>query len=182
MKPLSNSYRVSSWRAPFRLLVGLFGLYTVGLGMWALLSPLSFYTTIVLFPPYNQHLTHDAGAFFAGLGVALLLALVCRDAILTALGASSAAAVFHTVSHIMDLSLGGRPDDLEWVGGFAVVLLVLTAVRLRILRTETAQRSDQQNLAGVDDQRRHSARPDALEVGVAPDHRSSPERLAPQRD
>jgi hypothetical protein len=35
--------------------------------------------------PCNQHLIHDAGAFQIGIGAALLLALVCPDALLVAL-------------------------------------------------------------------------------------------------
>jgi hypothetical protein len=36
-----------------------FGVYDIGLGLWAFLGPESFYASIAAFPPYNQHLLHD---------------------------------------------------------------------------------------------------------------------------
>ena len=54
------------------------------LGFWAFSAPESF-SRFIDYAPYNQHLIHDAGAFQIGIGAALLLALVCPDALLMAL-------------------------------------------------------------------------------------------------
>lgn len=135
VSPPSTSPRFSWVRTVFRLLVALFGLYSLGLGLWAFVAPASFSSNVALFPPFNQHLVHDLGAFIAGLGVALLLALVLSDALLTVLAANSAAAVLHTASHVMDRSLGGRPGDPVVVGLLAVVLMALTVTRIWMLRT-----------------------------------------------
>lgn len=126
-------------RTMFRLLVALLGFYSLGLGLWAFVAPFSFYSNIALFPPYNQHLVHDAGAFLAGLGAALLFALVVSDALLAVLAANSAAAVLHAASHIMDRSLGGRSSDPVVVVLLAAVLVALTAARAWMLRTSSTR-------------------------------------------
>ena len=62
----------------------LCGATMLGLGLWALFWPVSF-AAWVDFPPYNEHLLHDVGAFQIGIGVTLLLAAVVRDALTVAL-------------------------------------------------------------------------------------------------
>ena len=115
----------------FRLLVLAVGGLQLGIGLWAFLSPRSFEDTVALFPPYNQHLIHDLGAFSAGLGVAVLVALLVSDGLLTALLGMAAASVLHAVSHLLDRSLGGRPSDPLVIAGFAGVVLLLTGARAR---------------------------------------------------
>jgi hypothetical protein len=41
------------------------GLVMVTFGVWAELLPSSF-ATMIKFPPYNEHLVHDVGAFRSG--------------------------------------------------------------------------------------------------------------------
>src|SRR5215218_9813471 len=48
-------------------------------GVWSLLFPRSF-DAFIDFPPYNQHLLHDVGAFQIGIGVSVLLSLMCLTA------------------------------------------------------------------------------------------------------
>jgi len=48
-------------------------------GAWAFMVPASFSSSVAAFPPYNQHLVHDVGAFQVGLGLALLLGAVTHD-------------------------------------------------------------------------------------------------------
>ena len=57
-----------------RVIAVLAGVFLVGFGIWAFLSPSTFYSSIALFPPYNQHFLHDVGAFQVGLGIAFALA------------------------------------------------------------------------------------------------------------
>ena len=35
-------------------------------GAWALVDPSSFYDQVAPWPPYNEHLVHDAGVFSSG--------------------------------------------------------------------------------------------------------------------
>jgi hypothetical protein len=68
-----------------RLVVHVCGASMLAVGLWALLAPASF-ASWISFPPYNEHLIHDAGAFQIGIGAALLLSLLSSDALIAALG------------------------------------------------------------------------------------------------
>jgi hypothetical protein len=101
-----------------RTIVVLVGVILVGLGLWAFLSPTSFYSSIASFPPYNQHFLHDVG-----------------DAMLAVLGGNALGATIHFISHLVDRSLGGHPTtDLPALGGLAVLLIGAWALRYRQLR------------------------------------------------
>ncbi len=113
-----------------RTIAAAAGVTTTALGLWAFLAPRSF-ADFAKFPPYNQHLIHDLGAFLIGLGVTLLLALVFRDGLLVALGGATAAAVTHFVSHLIDRNLGGRSTDPWMYGILAVVIGYAAFARYR---------------------------------------------------
>ena len=51
--------RVAAWAVAF---------FWLGSGLWAFLAPQSFFNQLATFPPYNEHLLHDIGAFSIGLG------------------------------------------------------------------------------------------------------------------
>ncbi len=121
---------------PTRVVVAVVGLIAVGIGAWSFFDPTSFFDRIALFPPYNEHLLHDIGAFEIGLGVALWLALVWADALLVVLTANAVAATVHVVAHVIDRGLGGHPlTDIPSLLLLAVVLVVAAGVRLRQVRT-----------------------------------------------
>ena len=92
----------------------------LGLGIWAFVAPQSF-SAFINFPPYNEHLIHDAGVFQIGIGVAALLAIVWRDALLVGLTGFASASAMHAVSHMMDRPLGGHDSDVPLL---AVITLV----------------------------------------------------------
>ncbi|MFI9561561.1 hypothetical protein [Nonomuraea endophytica] len=98
-------------------------------GLWAFFAPESF-IAFVSYHPYNEHLTHDAGAFQIGIGAALIFALIWRDGLVAALAGFSVAAGLHTLSHYIDRHLGGHSGDVPMLGLFA--LLALLAVYLRV--------------------------------------------------
>ena len=101
----------------------------LALGAWAFLGPESF-ARFIDFPPYNQHLLHDAGAFQLGIGATTLLALWWSDALLLALTGFAVASGLHTVSHLVDRSLGGHDGDAPSLG--VLTLVALVAIYLRI--------------------------------------------------
>ena len=118
-----------------RVLVAVAGLISIGVGVWAFFDPASFFATIAVFPPYNEHFLHDVGAFQVGLGLALWLALVWADALLVVLVANAVAATVHVISHGIDRGLGGHPaTDIPLLGLLALALVVATLLRLRQLR------------------------------------------------
>ena len=98
-------------------------------GIWAFCWPRSFYENIATFPPYNQHLFHDLGAFQLGIGAALVAALIWTDALFVALAGGSAGLVLHALSHFLDHDLGGRDSD-PWVLSL-LGLAVLIGLALR---------------------------------------------------
>ena len=116
------------------VVLALAGLFFVLPGTWAFVAPHSFYDQLATFPPYNEHLIHDIGAFQIGIGAALLLALLVRDAQVVALGGAAAGAVVHAVSHMVDRDLGGKDTDVFVFSALAVLLLAAAAVRWRAAR------------------------------------------------
>ena len=114
-----------------RLIAGAVGLLTIALGVWALADPQSFYEQIATYPPYNQHLFHDAGAFQVGIGASLLLAVFVRDALLLGLAAGGVGTVLHAVSHVIDRHLGGRTTDPWALGLLALVVVAGALIRAR---------------------------------------------------
>jgi hypothetical protein len=116
-----------------KAICALAGVFLVVLGLWAFFSPMSFYEQLATFPPYNEHLFHDVGAFQIGLGAALLLPLVLKDVALLGLTAVGLGAVVHAISHVIDRDLGGRASDPYLLGAFALVLIVGALLRAREL-------------------------------------------------
>jgi len=116
------------------LLVG--GLFNLIIGLWSFLLPSSFSTTLATFLPYNLHLFHDIGVFQIGLGVASLLALAWRDALLALLTGNAAAATLHSVSHFIDRNIGGHPaTDIPLLSLLALLLLAGTVGRAVQIRS-----------------------------------------------
>jgi len=108
------------------------GVVTLAAGLWALVAPHSFFSSVATFPPYNRHFVHDLGAFQIGLGVGLLAALRWSDALLVALVGFTVAAGAHFVSHVLDHNLGGHTaTDLVGLGLLAGAALAATVVRAR---------------------------------------------------
>jgi PPOX class probable F420-dependent enzyme len=110
----------------------LAGVFAVAVGFWALLAPGSF-ADFIDFPPENDHLLHDVGAFQLGLGTTLLLAAAWADGLAVALAGFFVANTAHTVNHATDLDLGGRDSDWVLLGILSVLVAVALVLRLRQL-------------------------------------------------
>jgi predicted anti-sigma-YlaC factor YlaD len=96
-----------------RVVAILVGLLFAGVGVWAMVDPRSFFETVALFQPYNQHLLQDVGAFQVGLGAVLLLAAwrPRAPALAIALLGVGVGAALHALSHIIGRDLGGNPQS-----------------------------------------------------------------------
>lgn len=112
----------------------LLGLAMIANGLWAFFDPQGFYDTLATYPPYNEHLFHDVGAFSIGLGAAVLLAFVVADVLLAGLSTLAIASTLHAISHIIDRDLGGRSTDPLALSAFAVVVIAVAILRARSLR------------------------------------------------
>ena len=102
----------------------------LGVGLWALIAPRSF-AGWISFPPYNEHLIHDAGAFQIGIGAALLLSLLSSDALIVALGGFLAGGTVHAFNHAADSHLGGHASDPWWLAAQVLLAAAALGVHLR---------------------------------------------------
>ena len=100
-------------------------------GVWAFVAPRSFFDVVATYPPYNEHLFHDLGAFQFGLAAGLLVSLVRADAVFAVLSGSAAGSILHAVAHFMDSDLGGRSSDPWGLSAFAALLVVGAVLQQR---------------------------------------------------
>jgi uncharacterized membrane protein len=114
-----------------RIIALAVGAFYVAVGTWAFVGPTVFYADVAPFPPYNQHLFHDLGAFQVGLGLALIVGAMVRGGLLTALLAVLAASLLHVASHVEDRSLGGRSTDLVFLSLLCVALAAAAVLEYR---------------------------------------------------
>jgi hypothetical protein len=98
-------------------------------GLWSLLLPRSF-GALIDFPPYNEHLLHDLGAFQIGIGVSLLVSLMWSDSIGVALVAFIVAGTLQSINHALDRHLGGHPLDQWGLDGLVLVALAALIIHL----------------------------------------------------
>lgn len=125
-----------------RLVAIAVGAFLIILGLWALVSPLSFYEQLATFPPYNRHLFHDVGAFQVGLGSALLLAAFVSDTLLLGLTVGAIGAGLHAISHIVDRDLGGRTTDPLALSLLAVLIVAAAVMRRRQLSESVSRETE----------------------------------------
>lgn len=129
-----RSHRAPNFRLSAALLAG--GFFFVS-GVWAMVSPRSFFEAAATFEPYNQHFTQDIGAFQIGLGAVLLLAAILSggDSLTVALLGVGIGSGAHVISHIVGRDLGGEPaTDIPLFALATVLLLAGGVVGLRAAR------------------------------------------------
>lgn len=117
-----------------RIVAALAGVASIAVGVWAMVDARSFFDLIATYPPFNEHLLHDIGAFNVGLGAVLLLALVWSDALLVGLAGVGVGATAHALNHWLDMHLGGTFYDPWYLTALAVVVLAGAGLRWRELR------------------------------------------------
>ena len=117
-----RSMAPSLWGAAVGALFGLQGL-------WAFVSPQSWFDALAVFEPFNKHFIRDIGTFQVGLAVAGILGALRVRAVVVGLGALAAFQVLHVASHGIDRDAGGRPGfdipALSLLAATTVVALVL---------------------------------------------------------
>ena len=112
--------------------VGLtvFGLYLVGISLFAAVAPGTFHEEVGPFGPRSDHYIHDVAAFQGAVGVFALLAARRPAWWVPAITVTLFQFALHTVSHLIDMS----DADPEWLGVLEFVALTLaTAVLVWLL-------------------------------------------------
>jgi hypothetical protein len=141
---MSHGDEVTRNRGAIRFLLLALGVPQGLIGLWALLSPGSFYEDfpagasgwVEVLGPFDEHLVTDVGALFVGLGFLLTFAAVRlrRETVLVAAIAWLIFAVPHFAWHVLHLepydtaNAVANTATLAWTvaGGVLVLLLMRT--------------------------------------------------------
>jgi hypothetical protein len=121
------------------VLLVLFGLVSVGNGLWMLFAPAAWYHELPAgvpdTGPLNAHFVRDVGAAFLTVGVAMVVAAGRRAARLGVLLAATLFYGLHAAVHVADLVAGRLPAEhwlIDLPGVFLPpLILAVMAARLR---------------------------------------------------
>lgn len=115
-----------------RLLALVVGGSIAAQGLWAFLSPRSFYDVLATFEPYNAHFLRDIGSAMFGVGVAAVVAALHPRPLVAGLAGLGAFQAVHVVSHVIDRDRGGNPRfDIPAFAVLAALTLAALAAELR---------------------------------------------------
>ena len=115
-----------------RLLALVVGGSIAAQGLWAFLSPRSFYDVLATFEPYNAHFLRDVGSAMFGVGVAGVVAALQPRALVAGLAGLSGFQAVHVVSHVIDRDRGGNPGlDIPMFSILAVLTIAALISELR---------------------------------------------------
>jgi hypothetical protein len=107
-----------------------FGLYLVGISLFAAVAPGAFFDTVGPYGERSDHYIHDVAAFQGAVGVFVLLAVRRPAWRIPALLVATLQFGLHALSHLADI----RDADPEWVGlSEFIALAAATAVLVWLL-------------------------------------------------
>jgi hypothetical protein len=104
----------------------IFGLYLVGISLFAVVAPGTFFDEVGRFGPRNERYIHDVAAFQGAVGLLLLLAARRPAWWVPAITVTLFQFAFHAVSHLVDMG----DADPGWVGVLEFVALTLATALL----------------------------------------------------
>lgn len=112
----------------------VFGVYSVALAVFMLVSPGVFFNTLGEFGPRNNHYIFDNASFELPLGLLLLAALRWSSWRVPALAYATAHWALHALSHILDTQHGAgvAVGLLEFAGLAAATVLLAVALRFSV--------------------------------------------------
>jgi hypothetical protein len=131
-----------------QVLLGLVGLASLELGVWATIAPRSFYEDfpgggrawVSVDGPYNEHLIRDFGGLNLALAIVLLTAAVLGGVVLMRV-ASAAALAFglpHLVYHLRHLDVYDTGDQ---IANSAALMLAIAGPLVALVMTLRTERS-----------------------------------------
>ena len=112
------------------------GAITLLTGVWAFLSPGTFYDAIAAFPPRNDHFLRDVGSFQVALGLLGLVAARRATWRTPALGMFTVMYALHAISHLININ----DAESDALGIVEFVLLAGTALALGGLYAREARK------------------------------------------
>lgn len=119
-----------------KVVLVVFGFYSVALGLFMLVAPGLFFDTLGTFGVRNDHYIFDNASFELPLGLLMLAAVRLRSWRVPTLAFATAHWALHAVSHLVDTDHAAG----TWVGVLEAVGLVFTTVLLAIaLRISVSQ-------------------------------------------
>lgn len=127
-----------STAAALRAGITLLAFIQLGLGIFMVVAPGSFYDALAHFGPANDHLIRDVGAFYLALGAGLLISLTRPNWRAPTLVVGAVWYALHAANHALDV--GGA--DPAWVGPADLALLVLGAIVFAALARMALARND----------------------------------------
>ena len=118
-----------------RVALALLGAMSLGLGLWMVVSPSSFFDVIGPFGERNDHYIRDMATWQAAAGIGLLVAAGRASWRRPMIAIAGIQAAVHAVNHLVD---AGKADP-GWVGIFDVVTVAGTAALFAWLWTATSE-------------------------------------------
>jgi hypothetical protein len=113
----------------------------LGLGLWMIVSPHSFFLTIGAFDSYNRHYERDTATFYLAFALGSGVAAYRPLWRLPVLAMTTAQYAFHTINHAVDVNAANN----AWAGPFDLISLGLATIQFAALlwligREATARR------------------------------------------
>lgn len=114
----------------------VFGVYSVGLGLFQWLAPGAFFDSLGAFGAFNKHYIFDNASFELPLGLLLLAGLRWPSWRVPALAFATAHWALHALSHLIDTQhrAGATVGWLEFVGLAMSTLWLAVALRVSLTR------------------------------------------------
>lgn len=110
----------------FRTVLVLIGASQLGLAVWMIVSPSSFFDAIAGFGTQNDHYVRDVAVFYLAIGAGMLVAASRASWRFPVLVISAVWYLAHAVNHLIDIG----DADPGWVGPTDFVALALTGLVL----------------------------------------------------
>jgi len=115
----------------------LLALYNLGLALFMVVSPHSFFTSIGPFGDYNRHYLGDLATYGAAIGAGCAVALRRASWRVPVLAISTLQFALHTINHLVDID-AAHP---AWTGYFDFFSLLVTTLTLAWLTVLALGRS-----------------------------------------
>lgn len=123
------SHRFQPSEHVLRLFFVSVALLHLGLGIWLIVSPHTFFTTIGAFDIYNRHYERDVATFYLALGAGGWIAATRPAWRVPVLAVLTIQYALHSINHAVDVDRAHN----SWAGPFDVASLSLATIQFIVL-------------------------------------------------